>query len=258
VPISVTSRFRAPVSIALLLGGALLIGSCLFLGWYVITGSSGAAQGATENFYSFGSTTASASLGNFSGSYAQANLPATGSLLLVVVGVALAGAILGALVGALIALRWAARHRRLVLGLSLAASALAVTAPVLLALALPGSVCSDARGFSAPFGPPGGSVQTGGASCTWEFYLGGGAWYGTGSPMGPGNSFVGHSGANPLSLSWGPGSGWYVSTLGAALIVAGTAWWGLPTPTGRHGADPHLPGARMSGPPSPPTPARVA
>jgi hypothetical protein len=167
----------------------------------------------TSQFFTWGVETTSTRMGttsSYSSGYSASDLPHTGALYAAVLDLIVAGFAASVLAGA-IALASFPSARRLSLLTALISVIVVAAAALVLAALQPGVVCSDAKGFSPPFGNPDTAGSPGG--CTWEFYLGS-YWYSSGQADGPQVSFSGHNG----SLMWGPGVGWFAA-VGATLVL---------------------------------------
>ena len=194
---------------------AVALAVSLFLPWYSVSAiDSSSDRRVSSQFYLWGVTTSSSGVGadgSRTSSYSSDVLPHTGGVYAAALGLVLVG-IAGSTLAGAIALRSGPGARQLRLFAALVSAAVVTVAPLALIAVQPGAICSDAQGFEAPLGSPGGASSGG---CTWQFYLGSGGWYAPGQADGPQGSFTGHDG----SLTWGPGVAWFLS-LGAGLVLA--------------------------------------
>ncbi|MGA7861610.1 MAG: hypothetical protein WCB19_07110 [Thermoplasmata archaeon] len=228
---------------AMLLVGAALLLSSLFLGWYSMSLGSG-SNFTAETFYPtsvqlWGSQGGSAY--SAAASYSAIELGNTGMLYLAVAGLVVAGGLLGVTTAyliwrsadptprllALAGLRWRSSDRiprGIVSALLVVTILLALAGPVAVAFAQPGAVCSDSNVLSTPFvlAYPN---NTSGARlpCGWDMAMPYGIGYSfewSASP-GPQSSFFGTNNETGQVLSWGPSEGWYASLAGTAFLVLG-------------------------------------
>lgn len=237
---------RQDFAAALLLVGAALLFSSLFLGWYSTSLGSG-SNFTAETFYPttvqlWGSQGGSAY--SVAASYAAIELGNTGMLYLAVAGLVVAGGLLGVTTAYLMwrgadrtprllavrGLRWRGSDRtpRGIVPVFLVVTLLlALAGPVAVAFAQPGAVCSDSFFESTPFflAYPN---NTSGARlpCGWDVAMQIGqtssySFEGGISP-GPQSSFFGTNNETGQELIWGPSEGWYISLAGTAILITGT------------------------------------
>lgn len=163
----------------------------------------------------------------WSTTFGQADLSDLSGLYLIAAGLALAAAVLG---GVALFVRYIARGisprvRTLTVGTLLAIAVLfAIAAPTFVALHQPATVCTDwTESGPVPLGssPAAGSSAAG---CGWPALApGGGPTFsrGAGTPMGPGDSFVGSNAS--AGASWGPALGWFLPLLAGGTFAAALA-----------------------------------
>ena len=205
--------------------GVFLLGLTFFLSWYAVTATqSGYGTSVTQTFSAVSTSVSATWYGAPPAQptpYDQADLPATGSLYEVVVGLVLAAATLGIAITAISNPGRARSRSRIVVALSIAAVALALAASVLLVAAQPAAVCSDARHFPLPLGYAGGGGSYSHPECNWQFKDGNNGWYNPGLATGPQSSFVGSASSSTGNMTWGPGPALYLCVGGAVLLASG-------------------------------------
>ena len=212
---------RAARAAIFVTAGAVLVVS-LFMGWYLVGGSSNACN-ANELLYPFWVTVSSS--GSYcpaaeTGSFSAAGLPVTGVLYLAVAALSVAAAFLAFFAAGLLLVRkWDYRSRGLLI-VVLAALVIGAAAPTMVALGQPSTVCSDQGFKSIPFVV---SLASGSSpSCNgWSFWSGNGtSWTWTGN-SGPWHSFFGSTVLSDASFAWGPSTGWFFDLWGLALLGIG-------------------------------------
>lgn len=217
------ARTRVWVAFWLRYLGVFLLGLTFFLGWYAVTATQSMYGTSVTDTFSAASTSTSATWYGAAPAqptpYDQADLPVTGSLYEVVVGLVLAAAVLGIATAGLSNPGRRSTRPRIILALSLAAVALAIAAPILLVAEQPAAVCSDASHFSQGLGVQ--PVNYTPPRCEWQFRLSDNSWYAPGFSTGPGSSFVGSASDSSGSMTWGPGPAWYLCIAGAVLLAGG-------------------------------------
>lgn len=218
----------------IVLTGAGLLLSSIFLGWYVVQAASPInCTNVSETLSPTGVVVASTGMGcpsPESGSYASAGLPATGSLLGIIGALAaLSGGISLVIAGRLYWARGKGVSRALLM-LSIAAIGVGVLGPALLVGELPSTICQDQGFIGTPFATavsptPAPYVNTTHSvplpSCNgWSFWHGSGpSWSWVGS-SGPWNSFSGGT-IGGSGFGWGPGVGWGADIMGVWLVGVG-------------------------------------
>jgi hypothetical protein len=204
----------------LYLAGVCFLLPAFFLSWYSISGSSSNIQ-ATETFFPASVHVSSSSPSEFSSTYPGADVPNTGVVYAAATILLAGGLVLGTLVGVLVFTGLEGRYPKYALGLAVAAVILSLASPLFVQIDQPSAICSDARDFESPLGAPSARAGNDGSACaSWEFDLGNGAWYSTGQPLGPGDSFAGHSSQYGSNLTWGPGPGWFLPLEGTGVLAA--------------------------------------
>jgi hypothetical protein len=205
---------------ALALTAFVLLLTAILLGWYSVSATNSLDQGTTTfDLWEVHTTTylgGPASSYPVPSSYSDAHLSQTGILYAaasILMVVALAAS---AFAGFAYVKGQRSRIRRWVVVPIALAAILATTAPILIAVEQPMAVCADAKNFSPPLGAPPNGVNGSAPGCTWEFYNG--TWWNPGGGSGPGSTFVGHSSAGAGSESWGPGQGWVLALVAAAVL----------------------------------------
>jgi len=194
------SKGRAiTATVILLIGAGVLIGS-LLTPWYTFT-ASGSGVTVYDNFYAGLPTTNGTIRYSCSGgvecpsqtSYSAASLNNTGTIAETGFFLLIGGVILGALAGIL---AFMFRNRRglgsIILALAILAVVLAIVAPAVFAVELPGAISKDHPGATGK-GP-------------WTSFFGSNS-----TTLGPGAAY---------STTWGPGLGWYLA-IGAFVIFCG-------------------------------------
>jgi len=210
---------RRITSVLFWFGAAALLAT-LFLGWYTVSSSA-----ASQTFYVAGVAVEQSGSGgstNQAASYSDEFLPHVGALYEIAGGLVASAAALGLGVGCLIWAGWARTRTRILFSIAICAVLLAALGPALLAIDQPAAACADAQGFSPPLGEILPQASGNGPSCTWEFYLGDGNWYSPGlGSSGPQTSFVGSTSQHGTTMTWGPGTGWYLALAGTAFYAVG-------------------------------------
>ncbi len=215
-------------------GGALL-GSSLFLGWYVVglsTSGGPTCPGISEVLYPgwVAVTTSGPNCPASSvGSYQSQKLTTTGQLYLAVTVLTIAGAALAGFAGLLVGLHFGQRRPKLVLALAAAAMVIGVLGPALIATIQSNTICSDQGFVSTPFASPAGAPpppnstvgNTRPACNAWTFYTSSGGGWTWSSSSGPWNSFVGSDSLPGASATWGPGLGWYFAIVSTVCVASG-------------------------------------
>ncbi len=210
-------------SALLLLIGAVLLATTFVFSWYTISATNG-TQSVSESFYIGGVHGSISGLGSSDGSYlssySDAHLPHTGGLFTAVTALVATGVVVGLAGGALLLRGRRGAYPRAGLIISILATVLVASAPVVLLAEQPPTVCADAWNFSPPLGGPASGYAA--PACTWEFYLGGGGWSNPVGVVGPGSTFVGETSQSGWHQTWGPELAWFLALLAFAMMFAGT------------------------------------
>lgn len=204
---------RPIAGVTLLLVGVALLLISLFVGWYVVSETSSETVGgstytvnASETVYLLNQQTLSFSCqgssscfqsGTSTGTYSQGSLTSLGGLYDTASGLVVCGAIFAA-AAAFFALTGGRRRSGWVTGFALVGLLLLLLAPTLVAVAQPSVLQSQ-------------GTITGSASPSHSFF---GSCSGSpcGASVAPGD---------PISGSWGPSVGWYLSLVAIVFLLAG-------------------------------------
>jgi hypothetical protein len=222
---------RRPVApVVLIVMGAVLLLSTLFLGWYITSvGAGGGTYG--ETLYPTSVQLWHYQGGNLSNSggylYSQVGLNHTGNLYLSVAVLIVVGGALGLLVAYRIRKRTDPRHRRLTVVLLVLAVVIGFTGPALVVLAQPTTICSDSIFVGTPLGTDFPHNSTGTSlPCGWDVVapLGPGHSnsYIYGGTPGPQSSFIGSENGTGEPHTWAPYVGWYLAMLSSSFMLVGT------------------------------------
>ncbi|MCI4340420.1 MAG: hypothetical protein L3J73_04045 [Thermoplasmata archaeon] len=244
-------RMRATMGSVLMIVGAVLLVSTIFLSWYTLSvsfnGQSGSIDLHPDNQIVL--TEAGVTVTE-SFSSSMTGLNSTGMLYTAVEGLMIGGGILGfigAILGFMLGPRPNLRWGAILCGIL--AFALGIIGPVALALAQPGTLSSDSHGS----------------------FFGGGT-----SGTGPTSSFFGSATVGGASETWGPAIGFYLAIVAAVIALVGAilvmmahperdadvtmaanqcgqcgATFSTPEELAAHAAQAHPPAAPAAMPPSP-------
>ncbi|MGA8274747.1 MAG: hypothetical protein WB789_05725 [Thermoplasmata archaeon] len=225
-----SSSGRNVAAVVLIVMGATILLSTLFLGWYITSvGAGGGTYG--ETLYPTSVQLWHYQGGNLSQSqgylYSQVGLGHTGNLYLSLAALIVIGGALGLLAAFRIRRRSDLTHRRLTAVLIILAVVIGFAGPVLVALAQPTTICSDSVFVGVPLGTALPHSSTGASlPCGWDVVapLGQGHsnTYIYGGTPGPQSSFFGSENGTGEPHVWAPYVGWYLALLSSGFMLAGT------------------------------------
>lgn len=208
----------------LLLTGAVILLTSLFVGWYTsaITPTPSGGGTFTETLYPLWVSNVgydgSLSVNEVT-NYSKVNLPHTGELYLEITAVVAAGATLALVAGILAARPGERRYRTLIIGSAVMAAVLAGAAPTILYQTQPPTICSEPQ--MVWLGPPPYGNQTPPTpNCGWgQPCDNDGCWTGSAGPPGQESSFVG---SDRGYHAWGPSIGWWMSWVAWGALAIGS------------------------------------